>query len=96
MGVARVSGPLAIVKMKDGSEQYCYAGAFLDTDEVDEDSLKHLVKVKIVALVDDEPVILEPEPEPEPESEEKQAEPEPEPKSEPVKPTSRGRAGKTK
>ena len=90
MGVARVSGPLAIVKMKDGSEQYCYAGAFINTDEVDEDSLKHLVKVKLVVLIDDEPIT----PEPEPESEEKQAEPEP--KSEPVKPTSRGRAGKTK
>lgn len=92
MGVARVSGPLAIVKMKDGSEHYCYAGAFLNTDEVDEDSLKNLVKVKIVALIDDEPIT----PEPEPESEEKQAEPEPEAKSESVKPTSRGRAGKTK
>lgn len=90
MGVTRVSGPLAIVKMKDGSEQYCYAGAFLNTDEVDEDSLKNLVKVKIVALIDDEPIT----PKPEPESEEKQAEPEP--KSEPVKPTGRGRAGKTK
>lgn len=90
MGVARVSGPLAIVKMKDGSEQYCYAGAFLNTDEVDEDSLKNLVKVKIVALIDDEPIT------PKPESEEKQAEPEPEAKSEPVKPTGRGRAGKTK
>lgn len=88
MGVARVSGPLAIVKMKDGSEQYCYAGAFINTDEVDEDSLKNLVKVKIVALIDDEPIT------PKPESEEKQAEPEP--KSEPVKPTGRGRAGKTK
>ncbi|CRH90705.1 Uncharacterised protein [Chlamydia trachomatis] len=90
MGVARVSGPLAIVKMKDGSEQYCYAGAFINTDEVDEDSLKNLVKVKIVALIDDEPIT------PKPESEEKQAEPEPEAKSEPVKPTGRGRAGKTK
>lgn len=89
MGV-RVSGPLAIVKMKDGSEQYCYAGAFINTDEVDEDSLKNLVKVKIVALIDDEPIT------PKPESEEKQAEPEPEAKSEPVKPTGRGRAGKTK
>lgn len=92
MGVVRVSGPLAIVKMKDGSEQYCYAGAFINTDEVDEDSLKNLVKVKIVALIDDEPIT----PKPEPESEEKQAEPEPEAKSEPVKPTGRGRAGKTK
>lgn len=90
MGVARVSGPLAIVKMKDGSEQYCYAGAFINTDEVDEDSLNNLVKVKLVALIDDEPIT------PEPESEEKQAEPEPEAKSEPVKPTGRGRAGKTK
>ena len=90
MGVARVSGPLAIVKMKHGSEQYCYAGAFINTDEVDEDSLKNLVKVKIVALIDDEPIT------PKPESEEKQAEPEPEAKSEPVKPTGRGRAGKTK
>lgn len=90
MGIARVSGPLAIVKMKDGSEQYCYAGAFINTDEVDEDSLKNLVKVKIVALIDDEPIT------PKPESEEKQAEPEPEAKSEPVKPTGRGRAGKTK
>lgn len=90
MGVARVSGPLAIVKMKDGSEQYCYAGAFINTDEVDEDSLKNLVKVKIVALIDDEPIT------PKPESEEKQAEPEPEAKSEPVKPTGRGRADKTK
>ncbi len=90
MGVVRVSGPLAIVKMKDGSEQYCYAGAFINTDEVDEDSLKNLVKVKIVALIDDEPIT------PKPESEEKQAEPEPEAKSEPVKPTGRGRAGKTK
>ena len=90
MGVARVSGPLAIVKMKDGSEQYCYAGAFINTDEVDEDSLKNLVKVKIVALIDDEPIT------PKPESEEKQAEPEPEAKSEPVKPAGRGRAGKTK
>ncbi|WP_270771631.1 hypothetical protein [Pauljensenia sp. OF14-1SRA] len=87
-----MSGPLAIVKMKDGSEQYCYAGAFLNTDEVDEDSLKNLVKVKLVVLIDDEPIT----PEPEPESEEKQAEPEPEAKSEPVKPTGRGRAGKTK
>ncbi|MDK6399567.1 hypothetical protein QP426_00655 [Pauljensenia sp. UMB1235] len=85
-----MSGPLAIVKMKDGSEQYCYAGAFINTDEVDEDSLKNLVKVKIVALIDDEPIT------PKPESEEKQAEPEPEAKSEPVKPTGRGRAGKTK
>lgn len=90
MGVVRVSGPLAIVKMKDGSERYCYAGAFINTDEVDEDSLKSLVKVKIVALIDDEPIT------PKPESEEKQAEPEPEAKSEPVKPTGRGRAGKTK
>ncbi len=90
MGVVRVSGPLAIVKMKDGSEQYCYAGAFINTDEVDEDSLKNLVKVKIVALIDDEPIT------PKLESEEKQAEPEPEAKSEPVKPTGRGRAGKTK
>lgn len=88
MGVVRVSGPLAIVKMKDGSEHYCYAGAFINTDEVDEDSLNNLVKVKIVALIDDEPIT------PKPESEEKQAEPEP--KSEPVKPTGRGRAGKTK
>lgn len=90
MGVARVSGPLAIVKMKDGSEQYCYAGAFIKTDEVDEDSLNNLVKVKLVVLIDDEPIT------PKPESEEKQAEPEPEAESEPVKPTGRGRAGKTK
>lgn len=88
MGVARVSGPLAIVKMKDGSEQYCYAGAFIKTDEVDEDSLNNLVKVKLVVLIDDKPITLKSE------SEEKEATPGAE--SEPVKPTGRGRAGKTK
>lgn len=43
-----VTGALAVIRTKDGSERYLYRGAPFDADAFDADSIKHLVDIGLV------------------------------------------------
>ena len=43
-----VTGALAVIRTKDGSERYLYRGAPVEADAFDADSIKHLVEIGLV------------------------------------------------